>query len=310
MKQHLKQLEQEARQVKLEDQEKALMKQRLDTYREEHPVRNIRVERQRMQSFIRQHPMPIAALALALLLGGGTSAAAAQSLPGDTLYPIKTEINEEVRNWFTFSDEKKAAYQAELAERRNEEIEKLRKKGRLTAERAKKARAKFEDHAQKADRIVDHLEEHGNSEAAALVETRLEAVRAIHEEIRERIEESIPEDLEDTDREAYREAKKEIMEDYRDELEENRDELHSEINALREVGELPERSDIDPEDRPHERPMPEEIRERLENGELDEVTLEQIKRQLHLRAKHKEDQPIHSVSDDGHEEEVQTTDNE
>ena len=61
-------------------------------------------------------------IALVLLIsGGGTVAAAAGSMPGDTLYPVKL-ATEQTRLTFTFSDLGKAEVYAELADKRVDEI--------------------------------------------------------------------------------------------------------------------------------------------------------------------------------------------
>lgn len=65
-----------------------------------------------------------------LLIGGGTITASADSLPGDTLYPLKT-TTEKVQGFFTFGDEAKASFYIKLAQRRLDELELLteRKRG-------------------------------------------------------------------------------------------------------------------------------------------------------------------------------------
>ncbi len=61
-------------------------------------------------------------IALVLLLsGGGTVAAAAGSMPGDTLYPVKL-ATEQTRLAFTFSELGKAEVYTELADKRVDEI--------------------------------------------------------------------------------------------------------------------------------------------------------------------------------------------
>lgn len=74
--------------------------------------------------------------ALALMVTGGTSYAAQGSVPGDTLYPVKVEVNETVRSAFAFSNEAKAVLQAKLAAERLEEAETLAARGQLNAENA------------------------------------------------------------------------------------------------------------------------------------------------------------------------------
>jgi len=70
--------------------------------------------------------------AILLLTGGGTSLAAESSVPGDILYPIKTEVNERVIEVFKRNEEKRADWSARQAERRLEEANHLLEDGRLT----------------------------------------------------------------------------------------------------------------------------------------------------------------------------------
>ncbi len=214
MKRHLQYLEQAAREVHLREDEKAFIKQRLDVYMQEHPVREHRSVRQRMYLFITTHPMPIAIFALALLLGGGTSVAAAQSLPGDILYPVKTEINEPVRGWFYLDAEAKAEFEAWLAERRNDELARLetRAEAGLSSderrERALEARTRaealFETHVDRLNLLADRLEEEGRTEAAARIDASLNHVLDVHADIRARLE--AQSDVEDEDMDAGDEA--------------------------------------------------------------------------------------------------------
>jgi len=55
--------------------------------------------------------------------------ASADSLPGDTLYPVKT-ATEKVQAFFTFGDEARANFHLKLAERRMEELGSLAEKNR------------------------------------------------------------------------------------------------------------------------------------------------------------------------------------
>jgi hypothetical protein len=70
------------------------------------------------------------AVVLALVLtGAGTVTASASSLPGDTLYPLKT-ATEKVQGFFTFGSEAKTGHYMKLAERRLNEIEALARQNR------------------------------------------------------------------------------------------------------------------------------------------------------------------------------------
>ncbi len=81
---------------------------------------------------LKLRPMFIA-LFIALALGGGTALAAENALPGDTLYPVKIYVNEQVRDALEVSAEKQAEWDLKKAERRLLEAEKLAQQGKLNA---------------------------------------------------------------------------------------------------------------------------------------------------------------------------------
>jgi len=81
---------------------------------------------------------------IALLVGGGTSVAAQSALPGDVLYPVKVNVNENVQGWFAVSSEAKATWNANRAENRLTEAEKLSAEGRLDATTGADLQARFD----------------------------------------------------------------------------------------------------------------------------------------------------------------------
>lgn len=68
------------------------------------------------------HPI-IAGILLLLLVTSSVSYAAEYALPGDTLYPMKVSVNEEVVRVFARNDEQKAEFEANRIARRFEEAE-------------------------------------------------------------------------------------------------------------------------------------------------------------------------------------------
>jgi len=72
----------------------------------------------------RRWAVALAAVVVLILVGVGTVSAAASSLPGDTLYPVKTTA-EKVQGFFTFGSEAKANFYMKLAERRLDELKLL-----------------------------------------------------------------------------------------------------------------------------------------------------------------------------------------
>lgn len=119
---------------------------------------------------------PIAlGLIMALSLGGSVTLAAEQSLPGDTLYPVKVSVNEEIRGAFTFSDEARADFEAKRAERRLEEASRLSKEGRLNAQTRVDLETRLSGHIRDVDARVAKLKARGRDSNSSTVEARLES---------------------------------------------------------------------------------------------------------------------------------------
>ncbi len=75
--------------------------------------------------------LAIVAVLIVLVGGaGGTVAASSDSLPGDTLYPVKT-ATERVQGFFMFGDEAKANFYMKIAERRLHEMQVLQSRQRV-----------------------------------------------------------------------------------------------------------------------------------------------------------------------------------
>ena len=131
-------------------------------------------------------PMSII-LILALMVSGGLSAAAQNSLPNDALYPIKVEVNEQVRSWFAISPEAEAQWQAQLMERRLEETEKVAAEGNLDLATRTKIESNFQDHAEKVQENIAKIESKNNFQAGADISSKLESSLKAHARILSRI---------------------------------------------------------------------------------------------------------------------------
>jgi hypothetical protein len=87
-----------------------------------------------------------------LFLGGGLMSAAAEgALPGDFLYSIKKNLNEEVRGWFARSEDERAEWELTLADRRLSEVSLLAKEKRLTEENKSALKKEFNEHTEKVE---------------------------------------------------------------------------------------------------------------------------------------------------------------
>lgn len=129
---------------------------------------------------------------IAALVGGGASVAAESALPGDTLYPIKISMNEEVRAAFAFSPEAKAKWETRRAERRLEEASELAAEGKLAADSRAQLEDSFKAHADRAQSKIAEVKVKGNVHAAADIssdfETSLRAFEKVLSELEIKLE--------------------------------------------------------------------------------------------------------------------------
>lgn len=146
MKDIFAQFEEQAKKVSLSSEEKQKIRGRLIVFTETNQATNQvtklssretgKISKSRIffphLFFLKLRPMFIA-LVIALVLGGSTVAAAENTLPGDTLYPIKIHVNEQVRDAIEISAEKQAEWDLKKAERRLLEAQKLAQQGKLNA---------------------------------------------------------------------------------------------------------------------------------------------------------------------------------
>lgn len=158
-----------------------------------HAVRNGKENRQSIQSqhtvftsilsLIRSPMIASLLIALTLIASGGISYAAESSLPGDTLYPVKIHVNEEVRSALAVNDKDQAEWDAARAERRLAEAATLAAKGQLKADTQTQIATNFENFADRVSERVQKLEAAGETEKAAEVSSRFEAALKAHEKI-------------------------------------------------------------------------------------------------------------------------------
>lgn len=194
MKDNFEEFIRKAQQVCFSQEDKARAYELLSRYMRMNPARfredgRHQLQRSPFQVFIKNYKflckpmMVLAVLVITVMAGGGASLAAENALPGDVLYSVKVEVNEEFRSVLAFSQEAKAEWKVQQTERRLQEAEKLVVKGEFGSESAAKVDAKFEQHTQKLSEIASKLEANGNVEAAAAIHSNLEAALEAHEKI-------------------------------------------------------------------------------------------------------------------------------
>lgn len=175
-----------AKQATLSKDEKALLFGNIKTFVDEHPISHIgRVTATPSPYFgfsfmFAQSRFVAFALVLFVVLGGGTSLAAQNSVPGDTLYTIKMNI-EAARASLTFSDKGKASVEAARAEERLKEAETLAVRGTLTPENKTIIEDNFTKHAQAAEERIAAIANKGDLSSAIDLSTKFEASLKTHE---------------------------------------------------------------------------------------------------------------------------------
>ena len=121
-----------------------------------------------------------------LFVGGGVSYAAESTIPGDTLYTVKTKVNEKVAGFFAFSETSKTDWEGKLALRRLGEVERIADRRGMSVEEV------LETHfARQAERFADRLEmikESGNDTDVERLESKFAKAITKHERILDRIE--------------------------------------------------------------------------------------------------------------------------
>jgi hypothetical protein len=187
MEQDIQKMHTALRTISLAPDEKAAIRSGLSLFMAEHPLpAQISVPSPYAERWIRS-PFHTASLhtfrlvyvglLIAVMIGGGVAAAAEGSLPGDTLYKMKVNVNEEVRAAVTISPIAKASWDATRAERRLEEAETLAVEGRLDATTTEELTARFEEHAAKS---VDRASKSTDTSVKAAVHSELEAKLEAH----------------------------------------------------------------------------------------------------------------------------------
>jgi len=164
--------------LKLSETSRAKMERELLEYAKFHPVRVPVVSRSNKVPFgtvlfgNKFTTMPIAIL-IAIFVSAGTSFAASGSMPGDLLYGVKTNINENVASALAVGADAQARFEAKVLEKRLAEAEALKAEGKLTGELAVLVADRLAKQAATAQ------EASSNSEAEVKTETTLRTQLAL-----------------------------------------------------------------------------------------------------------------------------------
>lgn len=193
MQHRIEQLDTELKGVTLSADEKAGMKRDLIIFMYDHPAHVIRSPFAISLASLHTLRAAMGALLVVVLIGGSIATAAERSLPGDMLYGLKVNVNEEVRSAVTLSSESEAAWEVQRASRRLREAEKLATLGRLDVDTLATLEARFEKHAEasaleaeKSDDAVVKAAVHADIEATfeahdAVIRTLIESDDTLEE---------------------------------------------------------------------------------------------------------------------------------
>lgn len=118
--------------------------------------------------------VPVAVFII-LVIFGGTSFAANFALPGEALYGMKVNVNEQMESWIALSPNANARFEVVKAGRRLKEVEKLTvQKKKITPKAKAQIKENFTKNAEKVKQIVAEIEASGESDAAAEVKAEFE----------------------------------------------------------------------------------------------------------------------------------------
>ena len=143
-----------------------------------------------MISMVSQSRYATTFVALFFVLSGSMGYASNYSLPGDTLYPVKTEMTEKVESFLVLGEKSKAKNEVKLAERRLEEATTLARSGKLKEEVQVELQKNIEEHVAKASVHIAVLTQKEDLLDAIEITGQLESTLKVHSESLAQISES------------------------------------------------------------------------------------------------------------------------
>lgn len=176
MKRFSEQFKKQSDPIHMRVSERNALRERVLSYMEYHPLPAELREAKRVSAGIASEPFKTIRLnsfylrsfagVFSVFLIFGVSIIAERSVPGDFLYPVKVQINEEVRSSLSLSPYAKVAWETERLERRITEARLLASEGKLTNEAQEKVAQAVKSHTDAAQREIAHLRESDSDEAA------------------------------------------------------------------------------------------------------------------------------------------------
>lgn len=126
----------------------------------------------------------VAGVLLAFLLtSGGTSYAATNALPGEPLYSIKVNVNENIQSFVAVTPDAKAKVEVKHTQTRLAEAEELSKKGRFDAEAQSIIETKIDEHTEALKLNIAELASENATDTVKKVISDLTTSFEVHEAI-------------------------------------------------------------------------------------------------------------------------------
>lgn len=161
--------------MKLTASERDELRERLVSYMEYHPLPQSLQDAKTTRSTVRTESFRTVSLPLFGLLKGSAVAAALvllvvpfmaeRAVPGDTLYAVKVQFNEELRSTLTFDSYQKVEWETERLNRRIAEARLLASEGRLTEEVEVEVAEAVRTHTENAKKEIEALRAEDADEA-------------------------------------------------------------------------------------------------------------------------------------------------
>lgn len=170
-----------AKTVRMNAEDKAVVRARLTAYMQSRrPVKSplsIMTTFSRASFFARS----VAFVLVCLLVSGGTlSYASADALPGDILYPVKVKVKEEVEAKLAITTEAKIEVETKRIERRLNEVQTLLQENDTSPEKHKLAEVYMAEHVNAFTKDIKKLQEAGEVEAILTATSTLEPILKTH----------------------------------------------------------------------------------------------------------------------------------
>lgn len=168
---------QEIKKASLSKNEKEGMLARLTEYAEKNPINS--VENVSWFTFVTKPAFAFVMASIVIIIGGNISYAAADSLPGDLLYPIKIHVNEKIKGAFTITPKAAAKWEEKKIENRLDEVERLVEKGEFDTQKRVQVEKEVEKNVEK---IRKQKGKEKNSDFTEAIDTKFKKIHEIDEQ--------------------------------------------------------------------------------------------------------------------------------